>query len=87
MSVNVSPPTSASNSQGNDQSGKHLCNFKRVSMFKSLKCWYINADYCLTNKINDLKCRVSTSKPGIITVTEIFPQHRIDNITAAELLC
>ena len=42
-----------------------------VKTFKSLKCWYTNAD-SLSNKFDELKSRISISNPDIVIITEVF---------------
>ena len=52
---------------------------------KSLKCWYTNAD-SLLNKIDGLKCRINSSQPDIVCVTEIFPKHCVTEVSIARSL-
>ena len=44
-----------------------------VTTFKSLKCWYTNAD-SFSNKLDELKTRISVSKPDIVALTDINPK-------------
>jgi len=41
--------------------------------YKSLKCWYSNVD-SLSNKLDELKSRISTNKPDIVALSEIYPK-------------
>ena len=40
-----------------------------VTTHKSLKCWYTNAD-SLSNKLDELKTRIDTTRPDIIFITQ-----------------
>ena len=50
----------------------------------SLKCWYTNAD-SLLNKIDELKCRINSSQPDIVCVTEVFPKHCVTEVSIASV--
>jgi len=50
-----------------------------VMTFKSLKCWYTNAD-SLSNKFDELKTRISVAKPDIVALTEINPKFGEPNV-------
>ena len=41
--------------------------------FKSLKCWYTNVD-SLSNKLDELKSKISVNKPDIVALSEIYPK-------------
>ena len=49
---------------------------------KSLKCWYTNAD-SLLNKLDKLKCRINSSQPDIVYVTEVF--HCVTEVSIASV--
>jgi len=50
-----------------------------IKTFKSLKCWYTNSD-SLSNKFDELKTRVSITKPDIVALTEINPKFGEPNL-------
>ena len=41
--------------------------------YKSLECWYSNVD-SLSNKLDELKSRISADKPNIVALSEIYPK-------------
>ena len=50
-----------------------------MTICKSLKCWYTNAD-SLSNKFNELKSRLATDKPDIVAVTEVNCKFDINTV-------
>ena len=50
-----------------------------VATYKSLKCWYTNAD-SLPNKFCELKSRLTIDKPDIVAITEVNCKIGCNNI-------
>ena len=50
-----------------------------MTTYISLKCWYTNAD-SLSNKFNELKSRLFTDKPDIVSVTEVNCKFSASNV-------
>ena len=50
-----------------------------VATYKSLKCWYTNAD-SLSNKFCELKSRLSIDKPDIVAITEVNCKFADNNV-------
>ena len=50
-----------------------------VTTYKSLKCWYTNAD-SMSNKFNELKSTLFTDKPDIVAVTEVNCKFSASNV-------
>ena len=50
-----------------------------VATYKSLKCWYTNAD-SLSNKFCELKSRLTIDKPDIVAITEVNCKTGCNNV-------
>ena len=55
------------------------CGASTTFNYKSLKCWYSNVD-SLSNKLDELKSRISTDKPNIVALSEIYPKSGSFNL-------
>ena len=54
-----------------NDSNSNTINLKdSVATYKSIKCWYTNAD-SLSSKFNELQSRLTIDKPDIVVITEI----------------
>ena len=60
------------------------CDYTTNPPVKSLKCWYTNAD-SLTNKLDELQCRIKVISPDILCVTEVYPKNCVYDVSPALL--
>jgi len=49
-----------------------------------LRCMHTNVD-CLTNKLDELKSRLTSLQPDTVTITEVFPKHFLNAIPQESL--
>ena len=61
-----------------------LKNNTQSRSYRSLKCFYTNAD-SLPNKKEEFENSIIKEKPDVVAITEVFPKNSRYKVTAAEL--